>query len=104
LASISLRNPTGLWTPVSPVTSIFTLAGGASGSADATRIDKVNYYYKVKDLYLGPAGKCYRDDNPPWDSLLIKSDLKLAKWLDVMVLGVATGHITAVSNTNVLSH
>jgi hypothetical protein len=78
--------------------------GGVTGSADATRIDKVNYYYKVSDLYLGKYGQCSRDQTAPTDSLLIQSDLKLAEWLNVMVNGVATGNIDAVSDKNVLSH
>jgi len=97
-------SPNTVYLPPSPPSSIFTLAGGLTGTADATRIDKINFYYKVSELYLGPNGKCQRDDNPPHDSLLIQSDLKLAEWLDVMVNGVATGHITSIGNENVLSH
>jgi hypothetical protein len=97
-------NPNTVWTPPSPATAIFSLAGGVTGSADATRIDKVNYYYKVSDLYLGKYGQCSRDQTAPTDSLLIQSDLKLAEWLNVMVNGVATGNIDAVSDKNVLSH
>ncbi len=67
----STASPTALWAPVSPVTSVFTLSGGFTGSSDATRVDKVNYYYKVSELYQGPNGKCQRDDNPPPGSLLI---------------------------------
>jgi hypothetical protein len=91
-------------TPASPASSVFTLSGGLSGTADAVRVDKVNFYYKVTELYLGRNGKCYRDTNPPKDSLLIQSDLKLREWLDAMVNGVATGQITAVGKQNVLSH
>jgi hypothetical protein len=35
-------------------TSVFTVAGGVSGSAEATRIDIVNFYATVKELYMGP--------------------------------------------------
>jgi hypothetical protein len=100
----STANPNAVWMPISPPTSIFALSGTFTGSADATRIDKVNFYYKVSDLYLGPNGKCQRDTTAPTDSLLIQSDLKLAEWLDVMVNGVATGQITSIANQNVLSH
>jgi hypothetical protein len=82
----------------------FSLVGGASGTADATRVDIINFQYKVSELYLGPEGKCQRDTSAPTDSLLIQSDLKLREWLDVMFLGVATGQITRLSNKNVLSH
>ena len=67
-------SPSGTFAPVSPVTSVFTLAGGLSASADANRVDKVNYYYKVSELYRGRrGGKCQRDTNPntPRESLLI---------------------------------
>lgn len=100
----SIVSPNGVWAPVSPITSVFTLSGGLTGTADATRVDKVNYYYKVSELYLGRDRKCYRDDNPPSDSLLIKSDLKLREWLDAMINGVASNVITSVGKENVLSH
>ena len=98
--------PNGIFAPVSPLTSVFTLSGGLSASADASRVDKVNYYYKVKDLYLGPHGKCVRDTNPntPRESLLIQSDLKLRQWLFSMTNGSASGVITSVGKQNVLSH
>lgn len=100
----STANPTAGWLPPSPPSSIFTLSGSFTGSADATRVDKVNFYYKVSELYQGPNGKCERDTTAPTDSLLIQSDLKLAEWLDAMVNGVATGQITSVAKQNVLSH
>ncbi|PPD10306.1 MAG: hypothetical protein CTY36_00280 [Methylocystis sp.] len=96
--------PNAVWTPPSPASAIFSLAGGVTGSAGATRIDKVNFYYKVSELYLGKGNRCSRDSNPPSGSLLIQSDLKLAEWLNMMVNGVATGQITAVADKNVLSH
>jgi hypothetical protein len=97
-------NPNAVYLPPSPPSSIFTLSGGLTGTADATRIDKVNFFYKVSDLYLGRNQKCYRENNPPSDSLLIKSDLKLGEWLSAMVNGVATGLITSVGKENVLQH
>ena len=100
----TIASPNAIFLPPSPPSSIFTLNAGLSGTADATRVDKVNYYYKVSELYLGRNGKCYRDFNPPSGSLLIQSDLKLREWLDAMVNGVATGHITSVGKQNVLSH
>jgi len=99
-------SPNGIYAPVSPLTSVFTLSGGLSASADATRVDKVNYYYKVRELYLGPSGKCERDTNPrtPRDSLLIQSDLKLRQWLSAVTTAAASGVITTVGKENVLSH
>ncbi len=100
----SIVSPNGVYTPISPLSSVFSLSGGLSATADATRIDKVNYYYKVSELYLGRDRKCERDKNPPPDSLLIQSDLKLHEWLSAMVTGVASGVITGVGKQNVLSH
>jgi hypothetical protein len=97
-------NPNAVYLPPSPPSSIFTLSGGLTGTADATRIDKINYYYTVQDLYNGRTQKCVRDNNPPSDSLLIKSDLKLGEWLDAMVNSAATGQVKAVGKENVLSH
>jgi hypothetical protein len=99
----TIISPTGVWTPPPSPSAVFTLGGGLSGTADATRVDKVNYYYKVSELY-GNTGSCLRTPNAPSDSLLIQSDLKLAEWLDAMVNGVAFGHITSVGKTNVISH
>jgi hypothetical protein len=100
-------SPSGIFTPLSPLTSVFTLSGGLSASTDGQRVDKVNYYYKVRDLYRGPhGGKCQRDTNPktPRESLLIQSDLKLSEWLHAMTNGLASGQITTVGKANVLSH
>src|SRR5450432_985163 len=100
----SIASPNGVFLPASPLTSVFSLSGGLSGTADATRTDKVNFYYKVSELYLGRGRKCDRDVNPPADSLLIQSDLKLREWLDAMINGVASGVVTSVGKQNVLSH
>lgn len=98
-------NPNGVYLPVSPPTSIFTLAGGLTGTAAATRIDKVNYYFDVKeDLILKRGKRCSRDTDPPRDSLLIQSDLKLREWLGALINGAATGRIVKAGKENVLSH
>ena len=36
--------PSVLWTPPSPASSVFTLATGLSGSTQATRIEKMNFF------------------------------------------------------------
>jgi hypothetical protein len=97
-------SPNAVALPAAALSSVFTLNGGLSGTADSTRVDKMNFYYKVSELYLGRNQKCYRDDNPPADSLLIQSDLKLREWLSMMITGVASGHVTSVGKQNVLSH
>jgi len=100
----SIVNPSGIYTPVSALSSVLYLSGALSATAEASRIEKVNYYYKVGELYLGPHRKCERDTNPPRDSLLIQSDLKLYEWLSAFVTGAASGVITSVGKQNVLSH
>ena len=107
----SVLNPTGVWTPVSPPSSIFTLAGSALLSADATRIDKVNFYYTVAELYKrAPCAKGVQLKHSTATSLLIQSDLKLTQWLQDQVTPVATGEVqqpTSASGPlkqNVLSH
>lgn len=44
-------NPTGLWTPVSPLTTVFTLAGSISGGAVSTNENKYNVFYPLSALY-----------------------------------------------------
>jgi hypothetical protein len=90
-------------------TSVFTLAGGVSGSAEATRVDIVNFYATVRELYMGPRvdgenPKCPRDTAGATDSLLIKSDLKLGEWLDAVFTAFGARTISNVGDKNVLSH
>jgi len=94
-------NPNAAFTPVS---SIFSLAGGLSGSVAATRIDKLNYFYSVRELYGDGRQPCAPDSAPPRGSLLIQSDLKLREWLSAMITGVATRNIVAIGAQNVISH
>ena len=79
--------------PPSPVTSIFSLAGGVTASSDALRIDKLNFYYNVMELKK--QGSCVPRDNTdaPSGSLLIQSDLKLKEWLESALLTVGTGDV-----------
>jgi hypothetical protein len=94
-------NPSGSYISIlHPMTSIFTLLGGASVSSEATRIETLNYYYTVKELYDAGKGKpCSSTtvanfaDHPP-GSLLIQSDLKLEEWLSAVVQSQAVGDIS----------
>jgi hypothetical protein len=94
IAEKSELNPTLLWFP-NPVTMLFTLGVGADLSAEATRIETLNFYYNVSDLKkekpcpVGPEGY-HLDEHVP-GSLLINSDLKLREWLTGQVLYVTTG-------------
>jgi hypothetical protein len=88
----STLSPSGLYSPI----NIFSLLGGASASSEATRIETLNYYYPVKELYYSRSCLTREDiadshsGNHPTGSLLIQSDLKLREWL----LGIVTGRLT----------
>jgi hypothetical protein len=97
----STLNPTAVWTPPSPLTSIFTLAGTATMSADATRTETLNFYHTVPELYR--RAPCATGVQPPIPatSLLIQSDLKLRDWLVAQVVPVGTGEVDQpVSSSN----
>jgi hypothetical protein len=60
---------------------IFFLGLGASLSSQATRINTLNFYQLVSDIY-GQGKYCRAEDSiHPIGSLLIQSDLKLREWL-----------------------
>jgi hypothetical protein len=91
----SAISPSGLYSPM----KIFFLGGGANLSSSATRINVINYYYTVPELY--GTGKYCTDilkentrSNYPLGSLLIQSDLKLREWLLDVVRGLATDNIS----------
>lgn len=97
--------------PKGTPSTIFTLGSSASLSADATRIDKVNFYYTVPQLYKrAPCARGVQPKNTSASSLLIQSDLKLSQWLQDQILPVATGEVSQPTSTsgifkqNVLSH
>lgn len=98
----STLNPTATWTPVSPLTSVFTLAGTATASADATRTETLNFYNTVPELYR--RAPCAAGVQPPIPatSLLIQSDLKLRDWLVAQLAPVGTSEVNQpVSSGNV---
>jgi hypothetical protein len=92
-------NPGAVWKPVTPLTSVFTLGGDATLSANATRIEKLNFFYRVKDLYLRPGQNCDASREDPSGSLLIRNDLKIGEILDSRILPASTG-IATTPNTN----
>lgn len=104
----SSANPTANWLPPSPASSVFNLAGSATGSAEATRQDKTNSYFTVAELRkLGPCPK----DSRPGGILLMQSDLGLYEWLNAQVIAADTHKIQYSADytdgpfkTNVLSH
>lgn len=87
--------PTVNWTPPSPVTAVFNLAGAATLSSDASRIDKIYSYYTVPQLRK--LGKCSdRQDGP----FLLENDLKLKEWLLDTVMAGGSGEVQLPTNAN----
>ncbi len=90
----SSANVTGNWIDPLVAPSTFVLASGVGGTLGATRTDKMNYFFKVQELYaLGPCDPASRPDAPP-GSLLVTSDLKLKNWLTNQAVSVATGAVS----------
>jgi hypothetical protein len=94
--------PSVLWTPPSPVSSVFTLSANVSASAQATRIEKLNFFYTVAELYGLPC----KGSEIRYDSFLIQNDLKIADLLlgRIGPTTLGTGHMPGSGQKNVLSH
>jgi hypothetical protein len=101
----STANPTAIWMPVSPITSVFTLGAGATLSSEATRTEKLSSYYTVRQLRR--LGRC----NPEarGGPFLLQSNLKLNEWLVDAVTAGNTGGVdyhaaASAFKDGVLSH
>lgn len=88
-------------------TAMFALGADAGLSSDATRIDKLNSYYSIKQLRtLGRCDPRSRTHGP----LLRSDDLKLTQWLFDNLTASDTGEIQFSDDTrgpfgqNVISH
>jgi hypothetical protein len=101
--------PNVTWMPPSPASAVFTLGAGLGGSADATRTEKMSFYYLVPSLLSEPycaTGVQQGDDS----SLLVRSDLKLKEWLQdyLSAIGTKEGQAPVAANgalkDTVLSH
>jgi len=94
--------PSVLWAPPSPVSSVFTLSAGVSGSAQATRVEKMNFFYTVAELYGLPC----KGSEIRYDSFLIQNDLKIADLLlgRIGPTTLGTAHTPGMGQKNVLSH
>jgi hypothetical protein len=103
IAEKTAVNPTGVWMPPSPASAVFTLGGDLTVSAEATRVEKLNFFYTVKNLYGQP---CDASGEDPSGSFLIKNDLKIGELLDFRTLPAATGNADTPGSgdKNVLSH
>jgi len=86
-------SPAVVWSPPSPATALFSLAGGVSGSADAIRTDKVYIFYRVKDLkhYRCETG---RQPLGPVSSPLIQKSLKFRDFLFDMLVPVGDSDVS----------
>jgi hypothetical protein len=102
----STVNPTGVWMPPSPATAIFTLGGDLSVSAQATRVETMNIFYTVKELYLLPGQTCDASREDPSGSFLIRNDLKIVELFDFRLIPAETGNASTPDkeDKNVLSH
>ena len=90
----STLSPNGLWMP----SKIFNLSSGISGTSDAQRTEKMNWFYTFADLRNGVP--CDTVESPhPVGSLLIQSDLKLDEWISSEALAVATNEIASPSSS-----
>ena len=102
----STTNPNVLLTPASPASSVFTLAAGLDLSAQATRIEKMNLFYTVRELYLPKGVICDASGEQRYDSFLIQNNLKIADLfygrMGSAVLGNAS--LPQAQDKNVLSH
>lgn len=94
----STVNPTGLWTPVSPLTTVFTLGGGISGGAVSTNDNKYNVFYPLWALYqpkLFPVDSEVRPCRDPSGSKegspLVDIDLRILPLLESRMQIVALG-------------
>lgn len=98
-------SPSVLITPASPLTSIFTLSGGVSGSSEATRLEKMNTFYTIKELFKPEHPDCEPWDGNRYGSLLVQSDLHLYTLLESRI-GVSVLNYTTLpspGDKNVLS-
>lgn len=95
-------NPAGVWMPPSPISSVFTLGGDASVSAEATRVEKLNFFYTVKELYI-PGKICNANREDASGSLLIRNDLKIPDLLEARILPAVTGIASLPNDDNVIS-
>jgi hypothetical protein len=106
-----LRNAITTFPGAASVTSSqsFTLGLGATASSTATRNDKLNMFFSVKELLLGmPSMNLSCIPNRPANAdLFVQSDLKLYDWLHTAILPYDTGIINYANNStaqNAITH
>jgi hypothetical protein len=106
----STLSPNAVGMPPSPANAIFTIAGNASVASQATRTDKVNYFYTMKQLYARAPCRTGVQPRQGAPSILIQNDLRTADWLNDQLLPYQTREAnletsaSGVLGQNVLSH
>lgn len=93
--------------PESMPTSILTIAGGFGTEQNATRIEKINTFYSLKELYLKKDERSCERPGPAVDgSYLIRSDLRIADLLAIKMGSVGAGiaNPPEAGDRNVLLH
>jgi hypothetical protein len=106
-----LRNAVTTFPGAPAVTSsqLFTLGLGATASSTATRNDKLNMFFSVKELLNGPQSTdvtCI-PNQPANATLFVQSDLKLYDWLHAALLPYDTSIINYANNStaqNAITH
>ncbi|WP_244625607.1 hypothetical protein [Methylobacterium mesophilicum] len=88
----SAISPSAVGMPPSPADAVFTIAGGLTLSSQATRIEKMNFFYRVVDLYHEDGQTCDATHEQRNDSLLVQNDLKIATILDAKITAAALGN------------
>jgi hypothetical protein len=96
-------NPTASWAPPGS----FGLGLGGTLSADASRVDKISYFFLVSDLKKFDACPADARNRGPF---ILESDLKLEEWLSDTMEAADNGNTPVPAGTNgpfksnVLSH
>jgi hypothetical protein len=102
--------PNAVGMPPSPASAIFAIGGNASIGSEATRTDKVNYFYTMKQLYARAPCRAGLQPRQGAPSLIIQNDLKTADWLNDQLLPYQTREAnletsaSGILGQNVLSH
>ncbi len=106
-----LRNATTTFPGAAAVTSSqsFTLGLGATASSTATRNDKLNMFFSVKELLYGTPSTALTciPNQPAHADLFVQSDLKLYDWLHAALLPYDVSIINYANNStaqNAITH
>ena len=102
----SSLSPSAIITSATNILPIFSANSGISLSSEATRMEKMNTFYTIKQLYYPGNPNCEPGDGNRYGSALVQSDLRLYSLLEgrigVSILGYANEPISG--EKNVLNH